>query len=131
LIENQLSFLVSEVHFCAAVDSRSNEERVFPQPSEQEGFLRPKGLSYKPGCGRQAWNDGEKLFSNPLLKLQVQAQRGHDDWAPVAVIARIVDVLHSEGRIETAPEMGGVIRLEDIFASVIQASVTKQKSRSA
>ena len=58
------------------------------------------------------------------LEFEMQAQRWRQHRSPVAVIAGIVDVLEPKGRINPPPDMQRVIRLDDIFAAVIEPPVS-------
>jgi hypothetical protein len=60
-----------------------------------------------------------------VLELHVQTQTGDQHRAPVAVIARIVDMLQVERRIDSAPSMQCVIRFHDVFAPVVQAPIAQ------
>ena len=59
------------------------------------------------------------------LKLDVGAERGDEDGAAVAVVAGIVDVLHAGREVNAAPDVGGVVGLQNIFAAVVQVSVAE------
>ncbi len=61
----------------------------------------------------------------------MKAQARDYDRAAVAVVAGIVDVLHSGSDIDSAPNVGGVVRLDDVLASVVQPSITQQETQAA
>ena len=59
------------------------------------------------------------------------SQAGHDHRSAVAIISRIVDVLHAGSKIDSAPGVDGVIRFHDILAAVIEAAIAQQKTFAA
>ena len=64
-----------------------------------------------------------KIKSVRPLKLHVCAQSRHDDRTAVAVIAGIVDVLHSRCDIDSAPHMQRVIRFQNVLAPVAEPAI--------
>jgi len=69
-----------------------------------------------------------KNFRGSTLELQMQPQGGHNDWPAVAVITRIVDVLDAERWVYSSPQMQRIVTLNDIFPSVIEATIAQQKA---
>src|SRR6476660_2312631 len=65
------------------------------------------------------------------LKLEVESQRRHNHRAAIAVVAGVVDILETRGRINAAPNVQGVVHLYDIFAAIVETAITQQKSRAA
>src|ERR1700751_856388 len=61
-----------------------------------------------------------------LLEFEVGTEGGHEDRAPVAVVAGVADVLHAGRKVDAAPHMHGVIRLDYVFAAVVQMAVTQE-----
>ena len=59
------------------------------------------------------------------------AEGGDDDGAAVAVVAGIVDVLHAGREIDSAPDVHGVVRLEDVFAAVVEVAVAEEESEAS
>jgi len=53
------------------------------------------------------------------------------DGAAVAVVAGIVDVLDIEGEEETLPGVPGVVALDNVLASIVQAAIAEQKTEAA
>ena len=49
----------------------------------------------------------------------------------LAVVAGILNVLQIESAIHSAPKVGGVVALEDIFAAVGKVSITQKKAQAA
>ena len=77
-------------------------------------------------CGR--FVRGE---ASPGLELDVGAEGGRRPRAAVAVVAGIVDVLHAGGEINSAPDVHGVVGLEDIFAAVGEVAVAEEKAEAS
>src|SRR5260370_4415709 len=65
------------------------------------------------------------------LELPMQPQRRHHNRAPVPVISGINNVLHSGSDIDSAPNMRGVIRFQDVLPPVIQPAIAKQETEPA
>src|SRR5208282_5703036 len=61
----------------------------------------------------------------------MSTQGRHHHRPTVAVVARIVDVLHSGGDINSAPNMCRVIRFDNIFPPVAQPAVPQQETETA
>src|SRR5256885_9145078 len=61
----------------------------------------------------------------------MKAQHLDERWAAVLVVARVVDVLQASRRRYAAPEMRGVVRFEDVLATITQRPVSKQKPLAA
>jgi len=53
----------------------------------------------------------------------VEAEAGDQDWAAVAVVAGIVDVLQAGSDVDASPQMRGVVGFENIFTSIVQGPV--------
>ena len=49
----------------------------------------------------------------------------------IPVISRIIDMLHAWRNVNPAPDVRGVIRLENIFAPVIQIPIAQQKTQAS
>ena len=62
------------------------------------------------------------------LKLHVQAKCRNEDGPPVAFVARMIDKLKTEGRMESAPGVQRVIGLENVFATVVEAAIAQEKA---
>src|SRR5271165_7091362 len=56
--------------------------------------------------------------SLPALELYVSPQGRYHHRAAGAVITGVVDVLHSRGQVNSAPDVGCVIGFDDILASI-------------
>src|SRR5581483_3178732 len=63
-------------------------------------------------------------------QIDVQPEARHDHWPAVAVVARIVDVLHVESGEDALPQVEVVERLEDVLAPVVEGSVAEQEAES-
>jgi hypothetical protein len=63
------------------------------------------------------------------LKFHVQAQGRNQHWAAITVIARIVDVLQTEGGIDSAPKVQRVKPLFDVLSPVVEAAVSQHKAK--
>src|SRR3989442_10270492 len=61
----------------------------------------------------------------------MEAHRGHQHRAAVAIVAEIVDVLQDERSEEATPEVDRVISLDDEFPPVIQPAVAQQEAAPA
>src|SRR5215472_12548692 len=61
----------------------------------------------------------------------MNAEAGHHYRATVAVVARISDVLQARRRVDSPPDMGCVVRLQNVFTPVIQTSVAEKKAETA
>jgi hypothetical protein len=61
----------------------------------------------------------------------MKPERRHNYRAPVAVVAGIIDVLHSGSDIDSAPNMRRVIRLDDVLPPVVQPSISQQETEAA
>jgi hypothetical protein len=64
---------------------------------------------------------------NTRSKLHVHTKRRHQYRTAVTVVAGMIDVLKSKRRVNPPPHMDGVIRLDDIFASVMKAAVPSRR----
>ena len=58
-------------------------------------------------------------------------ERGHKHRTAVAIVTRIGDALQTRSHIEAAPDVGCVIALNDIFAAIMQRTVTQQETQSS
>jgi hypothetical protein len=70
-------------------------------------------------------------YRKAALQLDVQPESGNPYWSTVPVVARILNVLQIESSIHPAPEMGGVVALENIFAAIGKRSVAQKKAEAA
>src|SRR3989442_9732780 len=61
----------------------------------------------------------------------MEAHRGHQHRAAVAIVAGIVDVLQDQRSEEATPEVDRVISLDDEFPPVIQPAVAQQEAAPA
>src|SRR5271166_1568305 len=66
-----------------------------------------------------------------LLELDVGAEGGDEDGTAVAVVAGVVDVLQAGCDIDAAPDVEGVVGLQNIFAAVVQLAVAEEKTEAA
>src|SRR5437879_2317500 len=64
------------------------------------------------------------------LELQMQSQRRHNHRSPVTIVAGIVDVLHAKRRVNPAPQVKGVVTLDNVLATVIKAPIAQKKTQS-
>src|SRR5450631_4442859 len=64
-------------------------------------------------------------------EFQMHPQSGHADGTPVAVIARIVDVLVIDSEIQPSPSVDGVEGFLDGFAAIVQSTVAEDESQPA
>src|SRR5262249_37707843 len=60
----------------------------------------------------------------------MQPHSRHQNRAAVAVISRIVDMLEIEREKGAAPQVNGVVPLDNILASISQPAITEQKAES-
>ena len=65
------------------------------------------------------------------LELDVGAERGDEDGAAVAVVAGVDDVLQAGREIDAAPDVDGVVGLQNIFAAVVELAIAEQKAEAA
>src|ERR1700751_207437 len=61
----------------------------------------------------------------------MQPERRHEDRPAVAIVAGIVDVLDAGGDIDSAPQVQGVIGLDDVFPTVIQMAIAEQEAETS
>ncbi len=61
----------------------------------------------------------------------MEAERGDEDGAAVAVVAGIVDVLQAGGEVNAAPDVGCIVGFDDIFAAIVEAAIAEQEAESA
>ena len=59
------------------------------------------------------------------------AERGDEDRAAVAIVAGIVDVLQAGGEVKAAPDVRGVVGLDNVFAAVVQSAIAEEKAEAA
>ena len=64
-------------------------------------------------------------------EFQVKSESGGQHRAAVAIVAGMVDVLEIQAGENPAPQVRVVIALDNIFSTVIQCAVAKEKPRSA
>ena len=60
----------------------------------------------------------------------MQAKRRYQHGTAIPVVARMVDVLKPQRRIDSSPHMQGVVALYNVFPDVVESSVAQKKSRS-
>ncbi len=65
------------------------------------------------------------------LELYVEAERGDEDGAAVAVVAGVVDVLQAGRDVNAAPDVGCIVGFDDIFAAVVEIAIAEQKAEAA
>ena len=74
-------------------------------------------------------------MSNPvrteILELHMGAERGHNHRPAIAVVSRIVDVLHARSHVNAAPHVDRVVGLHDVLATVVQLAIAEQKTEAA
>src|SRR5580658_3432055 len=63
-----------------------------------------------------------------LLEFHMSPKGGHNDRPPVPVVAGIVDVLHSRSDIDSPPNMGRIVRFNNIFPPIIQSAIAQQEA---
>ena len=59
------------------------------------------------------------------------AERGHQHRAAVAIVAGIDDVLQAGREVDAAPDVDGVISLQNIFAAVVELAIAEEKAEAA
>src|SRR2546426_11947006 len=62
-------------------------------------------------------------------KLQMEAEARYQHRAAIAVVPRVVNVLHIQRREDSSPHMKVVVALKDVFAPVIERAVTQQETQ--
>ena len=65
------------------------------------------------------------------LEVDVHADGFDEDGAAVAVVAGVVDELDVEGVVGSAPGVGVVVALEDVFAGVAEVAVAEEEAFAA
>ena len=58
----------------------------------------------------------------------MKAQTRHDDGASVTIVSRVVDILDIERGVYPPPNVQRVIRLCDIFATIVELPVPQYES---
>src|ERR1700733_12309345 len=66
---------------------------------------------------------GERLYP----ELNVQPDRLHPDRSAIAIVGRVVIVMHVERRTEAANYMRGVVTFPKIFGRVVEFAIAQQK----
>ena len=61
----------------------------------------------------------------------MQSEAGDKHRAAIAVVAGILDMLQVRGCVNSAPDMRGVVGLDNIFATVIQTAVSEKKAQAS
>ena len=79
---------------------------------------------------REEWGTRFKCKTQ-ISELDVSAEGGDDYRAAVAVVAGVVDVLQAGGEVDAAPDVDGVVGLENIFAAVVEMAVAEKESDAA
>ena len=67
----------------------------------------------------------------PTARTRRGRGRRDEHGAAVAVVAGVVDVLQAGGEVDAAPDVDGVIGLQDIFAAVVQGAVAEKEPKTA
>lgn len=65
------------------------------------------------------------FLNQTVLELQVKTQRRYKYRTTVPVVARVVDVLKAERRINAPPQVQCVVAFKNILAAVVQAAIPK------
>jgi hypothetical protein len=52
------------------------------------------------------------------LEFNVRSEGWHDHWAAVLVVAGIIYMLHARSEVDSAPDVGCVVGLDYVFASI-------------
>src|SRR5579863_1019936 len=71
------------------------------------------------------------LLSSVLSKVNVRPHRGYINRAAVGVVSRMRNLRTANHSVKAVPDMGVVIPLHDVLATVAQAAVAQQKPQSA
>ena len=53
-----------------------------------------------------------------VLEFDMCAQGWHDHGAAIAIVARVINILHAGCEINSTPDVRGVIKLDDVLAAV-------------
>ena len=61
----------------------------------------------------------------------MNAERGNEHGTSISVVSGVDDVLQAGTGINAAPDVGSVVALENIFATVKQAAITEKESEPA
>jgi len=64
-------------------------------------------------------------------EFDVGAEGGDQDWAAVAIVARILNVLNAGGEVDSAPDVKRVIGFDSVFATVVQVAVSEKEAESS
>ncbi len=68
-----------------------------------------------------------RVGTRGVSKIRRAGAGRHNHRSAVAVVTRIVDVLHPSRRVEPAPEMQRVVGFFDGFASIIETAIANKK----
>src|SRR5580765_6905319 len=79
------------------------------------GFVRNRDRCVTIACGRS--------------QVDVEPEHLHEDRSAITVVARMIDVLQTPGRRDSAPVVRRVVRFEDVLAAVAQRPVSQQKAQ--
>jgi hypothetical protein len=55
----------------------------------------------------------------------------HNHRPTIPVIPRIVNVLHTRSKVDSAPDVSGVIGFDDILPPILQSAIAKEEAFSA
>src|SRR5580704_2319469 len=69
--------------------------------------------------------------SHAFSELQMRPKRRHHHRPAIAVVTWIIDVLHSGSDIDSAPNVCGVKRFDDVLSPVIEFSVAEEETEPA
>src|SRR5579862_1041773 len=61
----------------------------------------------------------------------MNTEAGHNNRPTITVVTRIVNVLHGRCNVDSAPNMGSIKRLNDVFASVVQPAIAQKKTKAS
>ena len=64
-------------------------------------------------------------------QLHVYSEAWDKDWATVPVVSRIIHMLQFGADVKPTPDVRRVVRLEDLFASIVQVAAGTQKAGTA
>src|SRR5580704_11878867 len=56
------------------------------------------------------------------------AERRDNHGPAIAVVSRIVDVLHARSQVNAAPHVDGVVGLDDILPAIVQLAIAEEKA---
>src|ERR1700683_3528166 len=90
-------------------------------PEVEGSRARQKILWRRPAPHKLPWT----------LEFQMEAEPWNPHRAAVAVVTRVIDVLQIGSEEKAAPQVGGIVALDDFLSAVVQAAIAQQKAQTA